>query len=111
MDDRQLQRTPEDEQVGADLGGGAVVLHDAGRGGEEALDIFQGELKIHVRKGVVSDKDQGDQDEQDGPDAVRPQRQMIGPEHPALVAGDVFSHSSSSSLTSDSSSSSLEKEE
>ena len=110
-DDRQLQRTPEDEQVGADLGGGSVVLHDAGRGGEEALDIFQGELKIHVRKGIVGDKDQGDQDEQDGPDAVRPQRQVIGPEHPALVAGDVFFHSSSSSLTSDSSSSSLEKEE
>ena len=68
-------------------------------------------LKIYVRKGIVGDKDQGNQDEQDGPDAVRPQRQMIGPEHPALVAGDVFSHSSSSSLTSDSSSSSLEKEE
>ena len=42
---------------------------------------------------------------------TRDQRQVIGPEHPALVAGDVFSHSSSSSLTSDSSSSSLEKEE
>ena len=51
------------------------------------------------------------QDKQEGPEGVGAQGRVIGPEHPAPVPGDGVSHSASSSAISDSSSSSLEKEE
>ena len=110
-DHRQFQGAPEDEQVGVHLRRGAVLLEDAGGGGEEPLDVFQGELEVVVGEGVVGHKDQRDQDKQEGPEGVGAQGRVIGPEHPAPVPGDGVFHSASSSAISDSSSSSLEKEE
>ena len=72
---------------------------------------LEGKLEVVVREGVVGHKDQGHQHEQHRPDGVGGQGQVIGPQDPAPVPGDGSFHSSSSSLTSESSSSSLEKEE
>ena len=110
-DDGQFQGPPEDEQIRPYLLGGAILLDDVGGGHEEPLDVLQGEGKVVVGKRVVGHKDQGDQDEEHRPHRVRGQGEVVGPEDPALLLGEGFVHVSSSSGASDSSSSSLEKEE
>ena len=112
-DHSQLQRAPEDQQIGVDLFGGAVLLDHLGGGGKEPLDVLQGEVKVVVGEGVVCHEDQRHQDEEHGPQGVGTKGSIITVlGDPPFFAGLLLGHStSSSSSTSLSSSSSLEKEE
>ncbi len=100
-DHRQLQRAPEDEQVG--VGDDAVRL---ARRGEEAGDVRGGEGEVVVGEGVVGDEAQGHDDEEQRPQAVGGQGQA-----PGQAQSVPFLHASAPLSAWESSSYSSEKEE
>ena len=104
----QLDRPHEDQKIGSDLHGGAVLLYNIAGCGKEAGDILGGKRELVVRKGVIGNEGQRHHHKQGRPKGVGSQS------HPVAVLGMPAicgSHSSSSPPGLDSSSSSLEKEE
>ena len=106
-DHGELQRTKEDQKIGMNFRRRAVVADEIARGGEKAGDVLGGEVELIVRERVVRHEDKRHNHEQQRPDRIRREHGAVRPRRQFFP----FVHSSSSAFGSDSSSSSLEKEE
>ena len=85
-DDCQLQRPPEDQQIGVDLLALAGLVGHAGGGGKELDHIVQGEAELVVGKSVIGDERQRHQNEQRGPHGIGRQQQVFQRQAPAAFS-------------------------